>query len=112
MPRTELSALALAVSPSGNPYVRAAEDGDDALDGPRVAPIAAAFDRGAGAGVFHLGAVEVGTALPAPFAYFRSIGHDILTRLCARADLEDARERVDVEPDSERLQAMERASRP
>jgi non-specific serine/threonine protein kinase len=112
MPRTELSALALAVSPSGNPYVRAAEDGDDVLDGPRVALIAAAFDRGVGAGVLHLGAVEVGTSLPAPFAYFRAMGHEIMTRLCALAALEDARECVEVESDSERLQAMARAAPP
>jgi non-specific serine/threonine protein kinase len=110
--RDELTAFALAVSPSGVPYLRAPQDGDAVLDGPRAAPIAEAFERGAGAGVLHLGAVEVGTPLPAPFAFFRDLGHELMASVCARADLEDVRDRVEVAPPTERLEAMATAAPP
>jgi superfamily II DNA or RNA helicase len=110
--QTEHSAIALAVSPSGVPYVRTPLDGDEALDGPRAIPIAAAFERGTGAGVLYLGAVEVGTSLPTPFAFFRDLGHELLAVVCGRADLESVRGRVDVAPPIERLQAMASALPP
>ena len=110
--RSDRPGLALAVSPSGVPYTRAPEDGDDALDAAPVVRIATAFARGAGAGVLHLGAVEVGTPLPAPFAYFRDLGHELVASVCARADLEEIRDRVDVAAPSERLAAMAAAAPP
>ena len=106
------ASLALAVSPTGVPYVRAAEDGDAGVSDERSAAIAAAFEKGAGAGVLHLGAVEVGTALPPPFAFFRDLGHELVALVCARADLEDVRERIEVTPRAERLQAMAAAVPP
>jgi len=108
----ELTAFALAVSPSGVPYLRAPQEGDEVLDGPRAAPIAKAFERGAGAGVLHLGAVEVGTHLPGPFAFFRDLGHELLASLCARADLEEVRDRFEVAPPIDRLEAMATAAPP
>ncbi len=61
-------ALVLAVSPSGRPRVAPAEVDEDALVGERAIAVAAAFERGAGVGVLHLGAVEVGTSLPPALA--------------------------------------------
>jgi non-specific serine/threonine protein kinase len=110
--REELTAFALAVSPSGIPYLRAPQESDAVLDGPRAAAIAEAFERGAGAGVLHLGAVEVGTPLPAPFAFFRDLGHELMASVCARADLEDLRDRVDIAPPTARLEAMAKATPP
>ncbi len=101
-----LSPVALAVSPSGTPYLRAPQEGDETLEAARAVAVAAAFERGAGAGVLHLGAVEVGTPLPGWFGFFRDLGHDLVASVCARADLEDARERVEVAPPAGRLEAM------
>src|ERR1700677_1536227 len=110
--REDLPTFALAVSPSGVPYLRAPQEGDEVLDGPRAAPIAEAFERSAGAGVLRLGAVEVGTPLPAPFAFFRDLGHELVATLCARADLEEVRDRVEIAPPTERLEAMATATPP
>jgi SNF2-related domain/SNF2 Helicase protein/Helicase conserved C-terminal domain len=99
-------ALAFAVSPSGRPRVAPAEADEDALDGDRAAAVAAAFERGAGAGVLHLGAVEVGTSLPAAFGFFRTLGHELVARLCARTDLESLRGRVRVDPPADWLAAL------
>jgi hypothetical protein len=59
---TTARGIALLVSPSGPP--RVATPGDphgDSVDAARGTAIAAAFERGVGFGVLHLGAVEVGT---------------------------------------------------
>ena len=99
-------ALALAVSPSGRPRVAPAEADEDALDGDRAAALSTAFERGAGAGVLHLGAVEVGTSLPPAFAFFRALGHELVARLCARTDLESLRGRTRVDPPADWLAAL------
>jgi superfamily II DNA or RNA helicase len=100
------AAFALVVSPSGLPRLALAESDDDAVTGERGAAIAAAFEPGAGAGVLHLGAVEVGTSLPPAFSYYRELGHELVARACAHPELETLRERVQVEPPLDRLQAM------
>src|SRR5580704_6713780 len=99
-------AQALSVLPSGRPRIAAAEEGDDALDGDRALAVGAAFERGAGAGVLHLGAVEVGTSLPPAFAFFRALGHELVARLCARTDLESLRGRTRVDPPADWLAAL------
>ncbi len=99
-------ALALIVSPSGRPRVVAGALDDDALTGDRAAAIAAAFERGPGAGVLHLGAVEVGTQLPPSLGFFRELGHEIVARICAHPDLESLRERVRLEPPAGSIAAM------
>ncbi len=108
MPTADVPAgpWALAVSPSGRPRIAAAEADDDALTGDRAAVLAAAFDRGAGSGVLHLGAVEVGTSLPPAFAFFRTLGHELVASLCARTDLESQRERLRVEPPGDWIAAL------
>jgi hypothetical protein len=42
----------------------------------------AAFERGAGHGLLELGIREVGTALPAEFAYWRDFAGRYVTALC------------------------------
>jgi len=105
--------LSLAVSPSGRPRVVEAADGEDALRGDRAARVAAAFERGgAGEGVLHLGAVEVGTDLPPAFGYFRELGHELVARVCAHPELESLRGRLRVDPPLDRLEAMAAATPP
>jgi len=70
--------LTLVVSPSGHPRVVVAVDERDAVTGAKGSAVAAAFEGGAGTGVLHLGAVEVGTSLPPAFAYFRELGHELI----------------------------------
>ncbi|HEY5147966.1 MAG TPA: hypothetical protein VII82_14430, partial [Polyangiaceae bacterium] len=67
--------LTLAVSPSGLPRLVPAAADDDAVGGDRSAALLAAFESGPGAGVLHLGAVEVGTDWPPAFSYYRELGH-------------------------------------
>src|SRR5271169_4633075 len=45
----------------------------------------AAFERGAGHGLLELGIREVGTALPAEFAYWRDFAGRYVTTLCTSA---------------------------
>src|ERR1700722_12696214 len=45
----------------------------------------AAFERGAGHGLLELGICEVGTALPAEFAYWRDFAVRYVTTLCTSA---------------------------
>src|SRR5882672_2920411 len=45
-----------------------------------------AFERGAGHGLLELGIREVGTALPADFAYWRDFAGRYVTMLCTSAD--------------------------
>ena len=99
-------ALAMTVSPSGRPRVAVSAAGDDAVTGDRAAAIAAAFERGAGAGVLHLGAVEVGTHLPPAFGFFRDLGHELVARICGHPDLEALRDRVRPEPPAGSIAAM------
>ncbi|MGD0674032.1 MAG: DEAD/DEAH box helicase [Polyangiaceae bacterium] len=72
----------------------------------RSAAIGAAFHDGPGAGVLHLGAVEVGTLLPPPFSYFREVGHELVARACAHPELESLRDRVVIDPPVDRLEQL------
>jgi superfamily II DNA or RNA helicase len=98
--------LTLVVSPSGLPRLAPAGPDGDVVAGERGEAIAAAFERGAGPGVLHLGAVEVETSLPPALAYFRELGHDLVARVCAHPDLETLRDRVRIEPPLAHLERM------
>ncbi len=103
---TAPSVLTLAVFPSGLPRLVSAEADDDAVTDERGAAIAAAFERGPGAGVLHLGAVEVGTELPRAFAFYRELGHELVARVCAHPDLETVRHRILVEAPLDHLERL------
>jgi len=104
--------LSLAVSSSGRPRLVATASIEDALVGERATAVHDAFERGSGAGVLHLGAVEVGTKLPPAFAYFRELGHELIARVCAHPELETLRERVLGEPPLDRIEQMASAAPP
>jgi non-specific serine/threonine protein kinase len=107
-----MPSFALIVSPTGHPRLTAAGPDDDALDGKKGAAIVAAFEKSAGAGVLHLGAVEVGTDLPPAFAYYRTLGHELVARVCAHPELEVQRGAIAIEPPTDRLESMAAAAPP
>jgi non-specific serine/threonine protein kinase len=102
----------LAISPSGLLRVAAAHAGDEEVSGPAAERIAKAFERGEGFGLLELGTTELETVLPAAFGYFRELARAFLTRLCTIANLEEQRERVEVERDETRLDELVRGAPP
>src|SRR5262249_15103530 len=74
--RWRSSVRTLALSPHGVLHGMEGEDGD--FDAAARARVEAAFDESVGAGLFHLGAVEVETALPPTYAYFRDLARDVV----------------------------------
>jgi superfamily II DNA or RNA helicase len=90
--------LAISLTPAGHLLVRAAEPGEAAPDPPVAQRIEAAFARGQGPGLLHLGAAEPHTALPSAFAFWRDLGRAFVAALCALPDLEERRERAEVQP--------------
>ena len=105
-------ALTLAVSPSGLPHLVPAAPDDDVVAGDRSSALVAAFAGGPGAGVLHLGAVEVGTDWPPAFSYYRELGHELVARVCAHPELETLRHRILVEPPLDRLERLADAAPP
>ncbi len=69
----------------------------------------AAFARGSGHGLLHLGAGEVGGTLPAALATFRELGARYVAALCMRPDAAASREPVPPPPDDE-IDALARAA--
>jgi hypothetical protein len=105
-------ATTLVVSPGGLPRLAPAGPDDPTVAGDRGAAIAAAFDGGPGAGVLHLGAVEVATELPPAFSFYRELGHELVARVCAHAELETLRHRILVEPSADLLERLAGAAPP
>jgi len=96
----------VAILPSGAllldtaPAPRATSDG---LAPAARARLARAFDRGPGHALLDLGATELDAPLATDFAFLREMGHAFVTRLCAAPDLEERRERVEIDcPPDER----------
>src|SRR5436309_574627 len=98
--------MRVAILPSGALLADTARGDDDASDGLSVAArarVARAFGRGPGHAMLDLGATELDAALAPPLAFLRDLGRAYVTRLCAVPDLEERRERVDVDcPPDER----------
>jgi non-specific serine/threonine protein kinase len=102
--------LRLAVSPAGHlhdsapaaegvPVAEAEPTADDGLSAAARVRTRAAFARGTGTGLFHLGASEPATTTLAPaLAFARDLGKAYVTRLCGLPDLEAERERAHVPP--------------
>ena len=87
----------VTVFPSGALLVDVAVDEDIGLSASARARVAAAFERGTGAGLLDLGTTEVDTALPPPLAFLRDVGRAFVTRLRAMPELEERRERTEVD---------------
>jgi non-specific serine/threonine protein kinase len=98
--------MRVAILPSGALLVDTAPGDDDASDGLSVAArsrIARAFARGPGHALLDLGATELDAPLAPPLAFLRDVGRAFVTRLCALPELEERRERVEVDcPPDER----------
>src|SRR5881628_2027787 len=98
--------MRVAILPSGALLADMAPGEDEASDGLSVAArarVARAFARGSGHGLLDLGATELDAPLAPPLAFLRDLGRAFVTRLCAVPDLEDRRERVEVDcPPDER----------
>jgi len=97
-----MTALRIAVAPSGALLVDAVADGGtaEATDGLTTvarARVAAAFVRGTGHGLLDLGTTELEAPLAPSLGFLREMGRAFATRLRAAPDLEEQRERVDVE---------------
>jgi len=100
------SSVRVSILPSGALLFDTATGEDDASDG--LSPsarsrLARAVERGAGHALLDLGASELDTPLAPPLAFLRDLGHAFVTRLCAAPDLEERRDRVEVDcPPDER----------
>lgn len=71
-----------------------------------------AFAADPGAGLLHLGAVEAASVLPPTHAFFRDLGRDFVTAICAEPALEELRDAIDLAPRAERLEELARAVPP
>jgi hypothetical protein len=84
--------LAPVFTPRGLLALRQTEDAAALdLDPDQGARLARAFARGAGHGLFWLGASEVGAALPPALSYWRELGTKYVTALCALPGLSQGR---------------------
>jgi superfamily II DNA or RNA helicase len=91
--------MRVAILPSGALLLDAAPGDDDASDGLSVAArarVLRAFARAPGHALLDLGSIELDAPLAPPLAFLRDLGRAFVTRLCAVADLEERRERVEV----------------
>jgi len=92
--------MRVAILPSGTLLADTAAGDDEPGDGLSVAArarVARAFERGPGHALLDLGATELDAPLAPGLAFLRDIGRAFVTRLCALPDLEDRRERVEVD---------------
>src|SRR5467141_4171979 len=96
--------MRVAILPSGALLADTAPANDEASDGlsdAARARVARAFARGPGHALLDLGATELDAPLAPPLAFLRDLGRAFVTRLCALPDLDERRERpeVDCPPD-------------
>jgi hypothetical protein len=74
--------------------------------------IEAAFERGPGPGLVHLGAREVASELPPSLAFGRELGRLYVTKLCGVPDLEAHRAKLHLEAPAAELLALVGAAPP
>jgi non-specific serine/threonine protein kinase len=101
--------LVPSLTPHGRLFVSSSEDAPE-LEPALGERIRQAFERGAGHGLLHLGAAEVGQVLPPVFAYWREIGARFVTILCTRPDI--AERRLEPPPFPDDLEALAAAAPP
>jgi non-specific serine/threonine protein kinase len=73
--------LTIRLTPSGH-LALAPDDAAAPIDADVAARLERAFSAGAGAGLLHLGAAEVGTSLPAAIAFWRTFASRYVTAAC------------------------------
>lgn len=79
------------LSPYGVLSLKPSADAAAAEEATRALVLERAFARGAGHGLLHLGAAEVGGALPPVLSYWREFASRYVTALCALPNLDEAR---------------------
>ncbi|HEX2829767.1 MAG TPA: DEAD/DEAH box helicase [Burkholderiales bacterium] len=84
-----MNALAPALTPQGR-LILAASDEALPLDANPAATLVAAFERGSGHALLHLGATETDTPLPAALAYWRDFGVRYVTAVRTHPDFDTA----------------------
>src|SRR5438132_952065 len=98
--------MRVAILPSGALLADTAPGDDEASDGLSAAArvrVARAFARGPGHALLDLGATVLDAPLSPPLTFLRDLGRAFVTRLCAVPDLEERRERAEVDcPPDER----------
>ena len=104
--------IAIALTPAGHLVLREAEVRELAPDAPAARRILAAFERGHGAGLLHLGVAEARAELPPAFAFWRDFGRAFVAALCSVADLEERRERAEPMPREGELLRLSTAAPP
>ncbi len=86
----EIVVFSLGLTPTGHVAV-VLDDAPSADLPPRAASrIRAAFERGRGHGLFHLGAVETQGELGPAISFWRDLAKLYLTKLCAHVDIDQA----------------------
>jgi len=105
------SGLGVSVSPAGMLSVRAGGVSGERIEPEAAARITAAFARGAGPGLLHLGAEEVTTALPAALGYWRDLATRYIAAVCARGE-GDSRHAEMPPPDAATLGAIAASAPP
>jgi non-specific serine/threonine protein kinase len=97
------------LSPHGVLSLKPSIDAMAALEDGRALSLEKAFARGAGHGLLHLGANEVGAALPPVLSYWREFASRYVTALCALPNLDEAHGKsavpVPAEPDLSQVAA-------
>src|SRR5262245_25525706 len=107
-----MTALAPVLSPHGVLSLRPSAEAAG-LDPARGARLETTFVRGAGHGLLHLGADEVGTSLPLVLSYWRELGARYVTALCATASDGEGRTKSAVPlPAEEELNRLAAAAPP
>jgi superfamily II DNA or RNA helicase len=87
----------VTIFPSGALRIDLGVDEPTGLSASSRVRVTAAFERGVGHGLLDLGTTEVDTALSAALAFLREVGRGFVTRLRAVPELEERRERVEVD---------------
>ncbi len=104
--------MELALSPAGRLYLEEPSSEVDALPPAAAERIRAAFARGAGPGLLHLGAAELGIALPASLAFGRELAHLFMARLTATPQLAEQWATLDLPAPPPELEALAAAVPP
>ena len=105
--------LVCRLTPGGSIDVQpGAPAGGSARVSPAARPIIAAFDKGRGEGVLHLGAAELSTELPPALAFWRDLGRAFIGRVCGALDPTEPRSLVLPDPDPGELAELCQAAPP
>lgn len=96
---------ALALSPHGKIFIEESDESGPLLDPITAQRVQKALEESPSRGLLHLATVELETALPATFAFWRDFARGYLTKLCHTQGLEGGQEVAISPPLAEDLSA-------